>query len=93
MLCNASERFGVSFFSSLLPTEVTCAAYCPMLPRCVVWLQAQSADEFRRKQAAAAAAVLKEQMAAKAARDAQIKELYANKVTDDYFKQFGTSHR
>ena len=56
-------------------------------------LQAQSAESFKRKQAEAAAAVLKEQMAAKAAKDAAAKELYANKVTEDYFMQFGTSHR
>jgi hypothetical protein len=56
-------------------------------------LQAQAADDFRRKQAAAAAEVLRRQVEEKAARDAQIKETYANKVSDSYFKQFGTSHR
>lgn len=59
----------------------------------IVSMQALSADAFKRKQAEAAAAVLKEQMAAKAAKDAAEKELYANKVTEGYFQQFGTSHR
>jgi hypothetical protein len=52
-----------------------------------------AAEDFRRKQAAAAAEQLKQQMADKAARDAQLKDLYANKIDDSYFKQFGTSHR
>ena len=56
-------------------------------------VQAQSVDAFKRKQAEAAATVLREQMAAKAAKDAAVNDLYANKVTDDYFMQFGTSHR
>ncbi|WIA12984.1 hypothetical protein OEZ85_006596 [Tetradesmus obliquus] len=58
-----------------------------------VMQQAQAADDFRRKQAAAAAEVLRRQVEEKAARDAQIKETYANKVSDSYFQQFGTSHR
>lgn len=57
------------------------------------FVQAQSVDTFKRKQAEAAAGVLREQMTAKAAKDADRNELYANKVTEDYFKQFGTSHR
>lgn len=62
-----------------------------MPPPCLP--QAQAADDFRRKQAAAAAEVLRRQVEEKAARDAQIKETYANKVSDSYFQQFGTSHR
>lgn len=56
-------------------------------------MQALHVDAFRRQQAAQAAAILKEQIAAKAAKDAEMDELYANKVTSDYFAQFGTSHR
>lgn len=45
-----------------------------------VLLQAQAAELARRQQAAAVAAALKDQMAAKAAKDAQTNKLYANKV-------------
>lgn len=55
--------------------------------------QAQAAGDFRRKQAAAAAEVLRRQVEEKAARDAQVKETYSNKVSDSYYAQFGTSHR
>lgn len=58
-----------------------------------VFLQAVSSDAFKRQQAKAAAAVLQEQIAAKAAKDAAERELYANRVTEGYFQQFGTSHR
>ncbi|KAF6260758.1 coiled-coil protein associated with protofilament ribbons [Scenedesmus sp. NREL 46B-D3] len=58
-----------------------------------VMQQAQAAGDFRRKQAAAAAEVLRRQVEEKAARDAQVKETYSNKVSDSYYAQFGTSHR
>lgn len=58
-----------------------------------VLLQAQAAQLARRQEAAAVAATLREQMAAKAAKDTATNQLYANKVTGDYFSQFGTSHR
>eukprot|EP00775_Hariotina_reticulata_P011333 gene11333-11483_t len=58
-----------------------------------VMQQALSAEDFRRKQAAATAEQLKQQMAGKAARDAQLRDLYANKIDESYFKQSGTSHR
>jgi len=68
------------------------------LPFAVLWRRVNAprslaAEDFRRKQAAAAAEELERQMAEKVARDAQLKELYANKVDDNFFSQFGTSHR
>jgi hypothetical protein len=45
-----------------------------------VLLHAQAAELLRRQQAAAVAAAQKDQVAAKAAKDAQINKLYANKV-------------
>jgi hypothetical protein len=56
-------------------------------------LQAQEVERFKRQQAQAAADVLKQQMEAKKEANARTKELFANKVTEDYYAQFGTSHR
>ncbi len=55
--------------------------------------QAGRADAFRRAQAEAAAAVLRAQMEEKKRRTAALDEAYANKVTDGYWAQWGTSHR
>lgn len=49
-----------------------------------VLLQAQAAELVRRQQAAAVAAALRDQMAAKAAKDAQTNKLYANKVCAEH---------
>ena len=57
------------------------------------YVQAQEVERFKRQQAQAAADVLKKQVEAKKEADARTKELYANKVTDAYYAQFGTSHR
>ena len=72
--------------------EADAVAHTRSVQRAVV-LQAQAAEQARRQQAAAVAAALREQMAAKAAKDAQTEQLYANRVTDDFFAQFGRSHR
>jgi len=53
----------------------------------------RGAEDFRRQQAVAAAANLQRQAADKAARDREVNEMYANKITADFFTQFGTSHR
>lgn len=55
--------------------------------------QQRRADDFRKAQAAARAAFLREQASEKAARDARLAETYANKLAPEYFSQFGTSHR
>jgi hypothetical protein len=59
--------------------EADAVAHSRSVQRAVL-LQAQAAEQARRQQAAAVAAALKEQMAAKAAKDAQTNKLYANKV-------------
>lgn len=59
--------------------EADAVAHSRSVQRAVL-LQAQSAEQARRQQPAAVAAALKEQMAAKAAKDAQTNKLYANKV-------------
>mmetsp|Transcript_10904 Transcript_10904/g.18922 ORF Transcript_10904/g.18922 Transcript_10904/m.18922 type:complete len:368 (+) Transcript_10904:113-1216(+) len=55
--------------------------------------QAIRVDDFRQQQVSRAAEVLRKQREEKQARDAGLKELYANKVAPEYFMQFGTSHR
>jgi hypothetical protein len=55
--------------------------------------QALAAALARRDAAAAGAAALRRQAEEKAARDAALRESYANRVTASYFDQFGTSHR
>jgi ribosomal protein S18 acetylase RimI-like enzyme len=50
-------------------------------------LQAQAAELARRQQAAAVAAALRDQMAAKVAKDAQTNTLYANKVRAEHCSQ------
>jgi hypothetical protein len=59
--------------------EAQAAAHSRSVQRAVL-LQAQAAEQARRAQAAAVAATLKNQIAAKAAKDAQVNQLYANKV-------------
>ncbi|KAG1662676.1 hypothetical protein FOA52_014602 [Chlamydomonas sp. UWO 241] len=55
--------------------------------------QADAVAEFRRAQAAAQLARQRQQMEEKRERDAAQKDLYANKVDDAYYRQWGTSHR
>mmetsp|Transcript_32571 Transcript_32571/g.97196 ORF Transcript_32571/g.97196 Transcript_32571/m.97196 type:complete len:368 (-) Transcript_32571:452-1555(-) len=55
--------------------------------------QASAVDDFRRRQAAAVQDRLKQQMEEKRRRDAAQAELYANKISDEYHRQWGTSHR
>lgn len=50
-------------------------------------------DAFQKAQAKQAASILQVQMKEKRDRDARLKELYTNTATDDFFSQFGTSHR
>lgn len=52
------------------------------------------AEEVRRRNAEALARRHREQAEAKQQRDAQIRELYSNRLDErKYFGQFGTSHR
>lgn len=55
--------------------------------------QARNVDDFKKAQALKAQEFLKKQMEEKQAKDKDQADLYANKIHDSYFQQFGTSHR
>lgn len=55
--------------------------------------QAARVEQFKKDQAARSQEVLKRQAQEKAQRDKELAGLYANKIDDAFFGQFGTSHR
>lgn len=55
--------------------------------------QVRSAEDFRRQQAMSVAANMQRQAQEKSQREKDLKALYTNKITSDFFSQFGTSHR
>jgi hypothetical protein len=55
--------------------------------------QAARVEQFKKDQAAKSQDVLKRQAEEKAQRDKELAGLYANKIDNAFFGQFGTSHR
>ncbi|MEW5303281.1 MAG: hypothetical protein WDW36_005988 [Sanguina aurantia] len=56
-------------------------------------VDARQVEEFRRNQAARSSGILRKQQEEKASRDKELKALYQNAISPEYFQQFGTSHR